>query len=96
MGESIGMSALMGSTVEQTLSGVAGERTGLPGAETHEASGKDFGNFPERFVGLRQFAINSHRCKLNQNWLLSSGSHGGVRRERSVCMRSEIERKPFL
>jgi hypothetical protein len=96
MGESIGMTARVGGTVQRTLSDAGGERTGLPGAETHEASGEDFGNFPERFVGLRQFAINSHRCKLNQNWLLSSGSHGGVRRERSVCMRNEIKRKPFL
>jgi hypothetical protein len=44
MRESIGMTARLGSTVQRTLSGVAGERTGLPGAETHEACGQDFGD----------------------------------------------------
>jgi len=61
MGESIGMSALMGSTVEQTLSGVAGERTGLPGAETHEASGKDFGDLGNPLLGLHRPRVSAVR-----------------------------------
>jgi hypothetical protein len=46
------MTALVGGTVEQTLSASRREKTGLSGAKTHEADRKDFGDLIQPFAGV--------------------------------------------
>jgi hypothetical protein len=58
VGENIGMTALAAGTVQQTLSGVAGERTGLPGAETHEPCGEDVCDLVQPFTPGKLTCLN--------------------------------------
>jgi hypothetical protein len=51
------MTALVGGTVEQTLSACRRKRTGLPRMKTHEAGGEDFADFVEPLCGGHAIGI---------------------------------------
>jgi hypothetical protein len=55
------MAALVGSTVQRTLSGVRRERTGLPGVKTHEPGSEDFGDLGESLISRQGVGINHRR-----------------------------------
>ena len=66
------MTALGAGTVERTFSAVGRYSAGLPGPKTHEAGGQDLGDFGEALGWVFVVCTDSHCCRLNEKFGMSS------------------------